>query len=205
MNPRFYHLDTCFCPLAPGVALYFPDAFDTYGKRVLKTHVPTLIPVEEDEAHRFGCNAVVVGKTVVHNSRCPLVLRISPHAASRRACAARFFPRRVALLFTFPPLCRKLGHNPSQLVKCFTLGHLVKSAPNSLTSVNAFISSSPSNSVRSTPNIRYNACRTSNVGSCGRRPRKVFRGPAWVGGSAPPACVCCPRLVPAGQRLRRAQ
>lgn len=71
VNSRFYHLDTCFCPLAPGEALYFPNAFDTYGQRVLNTHVPKLIPVVEEEAHRFGCNAVVVGKTVVHNSRCP--------------------------------------------------------------------------------------------------------------------------------------
>jgi N-dimethylarginine dimethylaminohydrolase len=71
VNPRFYHLDTCFCPLAPGEALYYPDAFDAYGRRVLATHVPKLIAVAEAEAHRFGCNAVVVGKTVVHNSRCP--------------------------------------------------------------------------------------------------------------------------------------
>ena len=71
VNPRFYHLDTCFCPLAPGEAIYFPDAFDSYGKRVLQTHVPKLIPVVEPEAHRFGCNAVVVGKTVIHNSQCP--------------------------------------------------------------------------------------------------------------------------------------
>jgi N-dimethylarginine dimethylaminohydrolase len=71
VNQRFYHLDTCFCPLAPGEALYYPDAFDTYGKRVLNTHVPKLIAVQEAEAFRFGCNAVVVGKTVVHNSRCP--------------------------------------------------------------------------------------------------------------------------------------
>jgi N-dimethylarginine dimethylaminohydrolase len=71
VNPRFYHLDTCFCPLAPGEALYFPDAFDAYGQRVITTHVPKLIPVAEEEAFRFGCNAVVVGKTVVHNSRCP--------------------------------------------------------------------------------------------------------------------------------------
>lgn len=71
VKPRFYHLDTCFCPLAPGEALYFPDAFDTYGQRVLQTQVPRLIAVLEAEAHRFGCNAVVVGKTVVHNSRCP--------------------------------------------------------------------------------------------------------------------------------------
>lgn len=71
VNPRFYHLDTCFCPLAPGEALYYPEAFDAYGRRVLSTHVPKLIPVAEAEAHRFGCNAVVVGRTVVHNSRCP--------------------------------------------------------------------------------------------------------------------------------------
>jgi N-dimethylarginine dimethylaminohydrolase len=71
VNPRFYHLDTCFCPLAPGEALYFPDAFDGYGQRVLTTHVPKLIPVVEAEANRFGCNAVVVGKSVIHNSRCP--------------------------------------------------------------------------------------------------------------------------------------
>src|SRR5262245_45568447 len=31
VNTRFYHLDTCFCPLAPGEAIYYPDAFDAYG------------------------------------------------------------------------------------------------------------------------------------------------------------------------------
>ena len=71
VNPRFYHLDTCFCPLAPGEALWFPDAFDSYGKRVIEANVPKLLPVVEPEAHRFGCNAVAVGKTVIHNSQCP--------------------------------------------------------------------------------------------------------------------------------------
>ena len=71
VNPRYYHLDTCFCPLAPGVAIFHPAAFDAYGLRVLQAHVPTLVPVGADEAERFGCNAVVVGRTVVHNSRCP--------------------------------------------------------------------------------------------------------------------------------------
>jgi N-dimethylarginine dimethylaminohydrolase len=71
VNPRFYHLDTCFCPLAPGEALWFPDAFDAYGRRVIETHVPKLLAVAEPEAHRFGCNAVVVGTTVIHNSACP--------------------------------------------------------------------------------------------------------------------------------------
>jgi N-dimethylarginine dimethylaminohydrolase len=70
INPRFYHLDTCFCPLAPGEAIYYPPAFDTYGRKVIETHVATLIEVTEAEAHRFGCNAVVVGKTVILNTGC---------------------------------------------------------------------------------------------------------------------------------------
>jgi N-dimethylarginine dimethylaminohydrolase len=70
IDPRFYHLDTCFCPLAPGEALYYPPAFDAYGRKVLETHVPRLLPVTDAEAVRFGCNAVVVGRTVVHNSGC---------------------------------------------------------------------------------------------------------------------------------------
>jgi N-dimethylarginine dimethylaminohydrolase len=70
VNPRFYHLDTCFCPLAPGEAVYYPAAFDGYGRRVLERHIPRLLPVNEPEALRFGCNAVVVGKTAVVNTGC---------------------------------------------------------------------------------------------------------------------------------------
>ncbi len=70
VNPYFYHLDTCFCPLAPGEALYYPGAFDAYGLRVLEAHVPRLLAVDEEEAKRFACNAVVVGKTVVTNAGC---------------------------------------------------------------------------------------------------------------------------------------
>ena len=66
-----YHLDTCFCPLAPGEAIYYPAAFDDYGGRALREHVPNLIPVEQAEARRFACNAVVVGRTVVTNTGCP--------------------------------------------------------------------------------------------------------------------------------------
>jgi N-dimethylarginine dimethylaminohydrolase len=70
VNPRFYHLDTCFCPLAPGEAIYYPEAFDAYGRKVLKNHIPRLLTVTEPESHRFGCNAVVVGKNVIINSGC---------------------------------------------------------------------------------------------------------------------------------------
>ena len=71
VNPRFYHLDTCFCPLAPGEAIYYPAAFDAYGRKVIEGHIPRLLAVQEEEAHRFGCNAVVVGKTVIVNAGCP--------------------------------------------------------------------------------------------------------------------------------------
>jgi N-dimethylarginine dimethylaminohydrolase len=70
VDPRFYHLDTCFCPLAPGEAIYYPPAFDGYGRRVLENAIPKLLAVSEPEALRFGCNAVVVGATVVHNTGC---------------------------------------------------------------------------------------------------------------------------------------
>lgn len=71
VNPYYYHLDTCFCPLAAGLAIYYPQAFDDYGQRALGQLVENLVPVEEAEARSFACNAVVVGKTVVTNTGCP--------------------------------------------------------------------------------------------------------------------------------------
>ena len=76
IDEYYYHLDTCFCPLAPGMAIYYPPAFDEYGQQVLRESVDELIEVEEPEARRFGCNAVVVARTVVTNTGCP-----SLHAA----------------------------------------------------------------------------------------------------------------------------
>jgi N-dimethylarginine dimethylaminohydrolase len=71
IDPYYYHLDTCFCPLAAGVAAYFPGAFDAYGLRAIRDAVETLIEVNAEEASSFACNAVVVGKTVVTNTGCP--------------------------------------------------------------------------------------------------------------------------------------
>jgi N-dimethylarginine dimethylaminohydrolase len=70
VDPYYYHLDTCFCPLSHEQALYYPPAFDEYGRAALKAHVPNLIEVCAVEAQRFACNAVVVGRNVVTNSGC---------------------------------------------------------------------------------------------------------------------------------------
>ena len=67
VDPRFYHLDTCFCPLAPDLALFYPGAFDEYGISVLRDRIPGLIEVAAEEAISFSCNAVVVGRTVILN------------------------------------------------------------------------------------------------------------------------------------------
>ncbi len=37
---------------------------------MIQAHIPKLLEVREEDAHRFGCNAVVVGKTVVLNAGC---------------------------------------------------------------------------------------------------------------------------------------
>jgi N-dimethylarginine dimethylaminohydrolase len=71
VQPHFYHLDTCFCPLGPGLAIYYPPAFDDYGQRALAESIAELIPVEADEAQNFACNAVVLGRTVITNVGCP--------------------------------------------------------------------------------------------------------------------------------------
>ncbi len=70
IDSRYYHLDTCFCPLAPGEAIWFPPAFDDYGQRAIREHVSTLIEVDRAEAERFACNAVVIGRTVITNTGC---------------------------------------------------------------------------------------------------------------------------------------
>ena len=71
VDERFYHLDTCFCPLNPTTAIWFPAAFDEYGQQVVRANVPNLIALDEAEAASFAANAVVVGRNVVTNTGCP--------------------------------------------------------------------------------------------------------------------------------------
>jgi N-dimethylarginine dimethylaminohydrolase len=65
VDPRFYHLDTCFCPLPDGGAFWFPSAFDDYGQRAIREHITGLIDVLPEEAIHFSCNAVIIGHDIV--------------------------------------------------------------------------------------------------------------------------------------------
>jgi len=69
MDERFYHLDTCFCPLTDGYLLYYPPAFDAYSNRLIELRVPAekRIAVQEADAVNFACNAVNIERTVILN------------------------------------------------------------------------------------------------------------------------------------------
>ncbi len=69
IDSRFYHLDTCFCPLFGGFILYFPGAFDAASQSRIEAHYPEekRIAIGEADALRFACNAINVGCTIILN------------------------------------------------------------------------------------------------------------------------------------------
>jgi N-dimethylarginine dimethylaminohydrolase len=69
VDPRFYHLDTCFAPLDGGFAMYYPAAFDTASRVRIEAFYPAekRILVEEDDAVRFACNVVNIDRTLILN------------------------------------------------------------------------------------------------------------------------------------------
>jgi lysine-ketoglutarate reductase/saccharopine dehydrogenase-like protein (TIGR00300 family) len=69
VDRRFYHLDTCFCPLTGGYLLYYPPAFDTYSNRLIELRVPAekRIPIDEVDAVNFSCNTVNIDDVLVMN------------------------------------------------------------------------------------------------------------------------------------------
>jgi len=69
IDRRFYHLDTCFCPLTNGDLLYYPPAFDTYSNHLIERRIPPekRLPVDEVDAVNFACNAVNIDQIVVMN------------------------------------------------------------------------------------------------------------------------------------------
>ena len=69
IDPRFYHLDTCFAPLDGGYVMYYPQAFDGASVRKIEAFYPERrrIIVTEADALRFACNVINVGRTVILN------------------------------------------------------------------------------------------------------------------------------------------
>ncbi len=64
---RFYHLDTCFCPLAGGQVLYYPPAFGPDALAAIRDHVAAddLIEAADEDAAAFCVNAISLGDDIV--------------------------------------------------------------------------------------------------------------------------------------------
>ncbi len=67
IDPRFYHLDTCFAPLSGGELLWYPEAFDEASVRLIERSYTRerLLPVSEQDATEFACNVINIGNTIV--------------------------------------------------------------------------------------------------------------------------------------------
>ena len=79
IDPRFYHLDTCFTPLAGGFLLYYPGAFDTASNAAIEHAYPAAkrIAISEVDATRMACCALNIGRTVFTGEISPeLALRL---------------------------------------------------------------------------------------------------------------------------------
>ncbi|HLI95160.1 MAG TPA: arginine deiminase-related protein [Candidatus Baltobacteraceae bacterium] len=66
VDPRFYHLDTCFCPVNQRTAIIFSKAFSDASLPLIYHIFQDVIDVDEAEAEHFACNATALfGNTVV--------------------------------------------------------------------------------------------------------------------------------------------
>ena len=74
---RFYHLDTCFCPLTGGKVLYYPPAFTTEALATIHAHVrpEDRIEATDEDAAAFCVNAVNIGRHIVM-AKAPESLRV---------------------------------------------------------------------------------------------------------------------------------
>ena len=128
-------------------------------------------------------------------------------AARRRATVTRWAPGRTRRDRTFPPEIWCWGHSPSQLQKCFTLGHRYMSVPISLRRIKAVFSRSPRSSSGQHP--------PGDRAACGHRTEfsLVFLCRRALGGKGCPALlsakvsrwalICRSHRASAGDRIHR--
>lgn len=74
VDPRWYHLDTCFCPLPKGELLWYPGAFSEVSKKQIMSAFDHRIAISEQDALAFACNSVCIG----HDIFIPKNVDVSP-------------------------------------------------------------------------------------------------------------------------------
>ncbi len=76
IDPYFYHLDTCFCPLNDEFILWWPGAFSVASRSQMQVVNATFLAVPEVEAKRFACNSIVIGNNIILPDGCPETERL---------------------------------------------------------------------------------------------------------------------------------
>lgn len=76
VDPYFYHLDTCFCPLDGMDYMIWPGAFDEESLTTIRSLGGNEIAIPEAEAKFFACNAVRIKRNVILPSGCPETMRL---------------------------------------------------------------------------------------------------------------------------------
>jgi N-dimethylarginine dimethylaminohydrolase len=78
-DERFYHIDTCFCPLTDGFLMYHPPAFDYESRIKIESRIPPhkRIIVDTLDAGNFACNAInIEDRVILHRASDPLKARL---------------------------------------------------------------------------------------------------------------------------------
>ena len=78
-DERFYHIDTCFCPLTDGFLMCHPPAFDYDSRIAIESRIPPhkRIIVDTFDAGNFACNAINIGdRVILHRASEPLKARL---------------------------------------------------------------------------------------------------------------------------------
>lgn len=66
VDPRWYHLDTAFCPLSDGYALAYEKAFSSASAATIQQKLgDKVIWVSDEDAKNFACNAVCMDHEVI--------------------------------------------------------------------------------------------------------------------------------------------
>jgi N-dimethylarginine dimethylaminohydrolase len=66
VDPHWYHLDTCFCPLPQGQAIAYAKAFSEKSVAELnEAFGANIIWVSETDAKKFACNAIAIGQAII--------------------------------------------------------------------------------------------------------------------------------------------
>lgn len=68
VDPRFYHLDTCLCPLDADTILLAPSAFSAKSRERVHRLARRVVEVSDAAAAGFACNAMAIGDVVVSST-----------------------------------------------------------------------------------------------------------------------------------------